>query len=194
MSAKDKTKKRILSAALELLKEHGYQGTTTRLIADKAGCNEVTLFRHFGNKQTILEKVVEGQTFGPDLKGSIDQSIVWDLEADLYKIAKGYLDFMRSIEDFVMLGFKEFYKIEELNDEISKGPVEFKHYLTQYFEKMKDRELIIPIDCEQLALQFIWMNFGYFISKARFGDRVTALPDEAFLKGSVQLFVRGISP
>ncbi|MCM2676883.1 TetR/AcrR family transcriptional regulator [Alkalicoccobacillus plakortidis] len=194
MSAKEKTKQRILSAALELLKEHGYQGTTTRLIAETAGCNEVTLFRHFGNKQTILEKVVEGQTFGPSLKETIDHAIIWDLEKDLFKIAHGYLQFMRSIEDFVMLGFKEFYKVEELNDQISRGPKEFKLYLTSYFEEMQKRNLIISTDCETLALNFIWINFGYFISKARFGDRVTTMPDETFLRESVQLFVRGVTP
>ncbi|MDA1305800.1 MAG: TetR/AcrR family transcriptional regulator, partial [Acidobacteria bacterium] len=44
----------LLKAALKLFAEHGSRGATTRRIAQEAGVNEVTLFRHFPNKQTLL--------------------------------------------------------------------------------------------------------------------------------------------
>lgn len=44
----------ILAAAAGLFGERGYRGTTTRAIAERAGVNEVTLFRRFGNKQGVL--------------------------------------------------------------------------------------------------------------------------------------------
>lgn len=49
---------RILDAASGLFAERGYQATTTRLIAERAGVNEVTLFRGFGNKQGVLAAVI----------------------------------------------------------------------------------------------------------------------------------------
>ncbi|MEH7511076.1 TetR/AcrR family transcriptional regulator, partial [Priestia megaterium] len=48
---KDETKKKITKATIELLKEKGYKGTTTREIAEQDGVNELTVFRHFGNKE-----------------------------------------------------------------------------------------------------------------------------------------------
>lgn len=44
----------ILAAAADLFGERGYQGTTTAAIAERAGVNEVTLFRRFGSKQGLL--------------------------------------------------------------------------------------------------------------------------------------------
>lgn len=44
----------LLKSALKLFSEHGSRGATTRRIAQEAGVNEVTLFRHFPNKQALL--------------------------------------------------------------------------------------------------------------------------------------------
>ncbi|MEO7039366.1 MAG: helix-turn-helix domain-containing protein, partial [Candidatus Elarobacter sp.] len=44
------TRTRILAAARELFERNGTRGTTTREVAERAGVNEATLFRHFGSK------------------------------------------------------------------------------------------------------------------------------------------------
>jgi len=59
MSAAEGTNERILAAATELIAERGYAGTTTRAIAERAGVNEVTLFRKFKNKRGILQALGE---------------------------------------------------------------------------------------------------------------------------------------
>ena len=50
---------RILEAAARVFEEHGTRGATTRRIAEAAGVNEVTLFRHFGTKEKLLRAAVE---------------------------------------------------------------------------------------------------------------------------------------
>ncbi len=52
------TRSNILNAALELFASNGYTNTTTRLIADVAGVNEVTIFRHFGSKEALYQEVI----------------------------------------------------------------------------------------------------------------------------------------
>lgn len=59
MSAAQDTAERILDAAVELFGTHGYAGTSTRAIAERADVNEVTLFRRFGSKQGILRALGE---------------------------------------------------------------------------------------------------------------------------------------
>ena len=49
---------KILKAATELYAETGFRGTTTRQIAQTAGVNEVTLFRHFGSKTALLHEAI----------------------------------------------------------------------------------------------------------------------------------------
>jgi AcrR family transcriptional regulator len=60
MSAVEReTRQSILDAAAELMGERGYRATTTRAIAERAGVNEVTIFRQFGNKKGLLQALVE---------------------------------------------------------------------------------------------------------------------------------------
>lgn len=51
------TQTRILDAARKLFARRGYDGTTTRELAQAAGVAEGTLFRHFENKKAILIEV-----------------------------------------------------------------------------------------------------------------------------------------
>jgi AcrR family transcriptional regulator len=51
------TRDRILKSALRLFAKLGYDGTTTRDLAESAGIAEGTLFRHFPNKKAILIEV-----------------------------------------------------------------------------------------------------------------------------------------
>ena len=61
MAAPDRTpvsRERILEAAARVYAMHGFRGATTRLIANEAGVNEVTLFRTFGSKSALIEAVL----------------------------------------------------------------------------------------------------------------------------------------
>ena len=53
----ENTRTRILQAALHLFARQGYDGTTTKDLANAANVAEGTLFRHFANKKAILIEV-----------------------------------------------------------------------------------------------------------------------------------------
>ncbi len=55
--AETDTRTRILNAAQRLFAQKGYNGTTTRDLAQAASVAEGTLFRHFANKKAILVEV-----------------------------------------------------------------------------------------------------------------------------------------
>lgn len=55
------SRERILEAAGRVYAKHGFRGATTRLIANEAGVNEVTLFRTFGSKSALLQAVLAQQ-------------------------------------------------------------------------------------------------------------------------------------
>lgn len=50
----------LLAAAREMFSERGYNGSSTREIADRAGVSEPMLFRHFGNKANLFEAAATG--------------------------------------------------------------------------------------------------------------------------------------
>jgi AcrR family transcriptional regulator len=49
----------ILESAMELFGRQGYQGTTTRQIAEAAGVNEAIIFRHFPTKEDLYWEVLD---------------------------------------------------------------------------------------------------------------------------------------
>ena len=53
----------LLTAAARVFARDGLDGATTKAISREAGVNEVTLFRHFGTKEHLIEAVV-GSAFG----------------------------------------------------------------------------------------------------------------------------------
>jgi AcrR family transcriptional regulator len=52
------TRELILDAAVRIFAEAGSRGAATRRIAEAAGVSEVTLFRHFGTKEALLEEAL----------------------------------------------------------------------------------------------------------------------------------------
>lgn len=50
----DATRSRLLEAAVDTLREHGYAGASARAVADRAGVNQGLIFYHFGSVQGLL--------------------------------------------------------------------------------------------------------------------------------------------
>jgi AcrR family transcriptional regulator len=77
----------ILDAAMAMVIAHGYTGATTRQIATAAGVNEITLFRRFANKRSLVLAAIHrdlGQITNPALKAS------GDLETDLLGVLEHF--------------------------------------------------------------------------------------------------------
>ena len=53
------TKKRILEVSLELFAKKGFDGVSVREIAKEVGVRESALYKHYKNKEDILDKIVE---------------------------------------------------------------------------------------------------------------------------------------
>jgi AcrR family transcriptional regulator len=85
------TRERLLAAAARVYVRAGLTGATTREIAEEAGVNEVTLFRHFKTKDRLLAAVV-GDNFGekPASEQFTTPESTNDLRKDLLKLAKLY--------------------------------------------------------------------------------------------------------
>lgn len=188
------TSEKIIQACIELFRDYGYKGTTTRAIAERAGVNEVTIFRHFGNKKGIMEAAIQSISYHPILEKIIHEQMVWNLERDLWIIAEGYQTYMEKIKDLVLIGLREAEMFPELNETIMAIPKQLKESMVAYFTEMHRRGKLIDTDIDFQAMNFIWLNFGYFLSKSRFGDQIISGSKNDFIKHSVHLFARGLKP
>ncbi|WP_300007191.1 TetR/AcrR family transcriptional regulator [Pseudonocardia sp.] len=59
------TRRALLAAARELFAAQGYEGTTVRAVADRAGVNQALLFRYFGNKEALFAEAATELALAP---------------------------------------------------------------------------------------------------------------------------------
>jgi AcrR family transcriptional regulator len=57
------TRQALLDAAIELFAERGYDRTTVRDIATRAGVNQALLFRYFGSKEALFATATSGDSW-----------------------------------------------------------------------------------------------------------------------------------
>lgn len=79
----------VFRAVIDMLVSHGYEGATTKKIAEIARINEVTLFRKYGSKAELFEQAVNHQFSDTPLNKLI---YTGNLEADLLAIAQAYIE------------------------------------------------------------------------------------------------------
>lgn len=84
---RERTRSRILAAALELFQARGYAGTTMDEIADGADVARRTLFNHFPTKQAILAawRAERGEQLTSALSGAAEEGGVRQPAAELLR-------------------------------------------------------------------------------------------------------------
>ncbi|MCE0762819.1 TetR family transcriptional regulator [Pseudonocardia kujensis] len=77
------TRRALLAAGRELFAGMGYEGTTVRAVAERAGVNQALLFRHFGSKEGLFAEAVTGEALELLQAGPPDQVLPRTLAAIL---------------------------------------------------------------------------------------------------------------
>jgi len=57
--AADERREQILQTAARLFADEGFNSTTTRRLAEAAGINEATIYKHFATKEDLFDAVIE---------------------------------------------------------------------------------------------------------------------------------------
>ena len=188
----DETSQKIIDAAMMLVRDNGYVATTTKAIAKAAGVNECTLFRKFKNKKDIVLQGVSQAGWRANITPEIFENVQWDLQADIEMFMKAYMD--RMTPDFVNLsiGLRAPQLYEETSALIMKVPQAFLSSFTQYLNKMFDLGKIPKADFNALALTVFSSTFGYTFLKASFGNELSKVEKDEYIKSSVQMFIKGL--
>lgn len=187
------TKDKIIDAAIELVNEKGYKGATTRAIAERAGVNEVTLFRHFGNKKGIVEAAIDKYAFVDLLANTFEQKIIWDLEQDLKMLAKEYQLLVEEKKPLILLSFREAAEFPELDELLSFIPQKFKQILEDYFDQMIQKKKLKNVDTSVIAANFIFINIGYFFMNSRMNSIMEKMSIENFVENNIDFFIQALN-
>lgn len=136
------TKNALLEVTARLFADHGWRGTTTRRIAEEAGVNEVTLFRHFRSKEALLTEAVRlvASEAHPD---RLPETPV-DLQAELVAWGNSQHARLRSKSSMIRTCLAEFEEHPELAPMACEGAMHSMADAIRYFTLARERGLIGP--------------------------------------------------
>lgn len=154
-------KEQILRAALKLFAEEGFKPTSTNKIAKKAGVSEGLIFRHFGNKEGLLQAIIKE---GEEQAKVLFADIV--MESDPQKVLQKFFDLPYKLmnnadsANFWKLQYKIKWELE-MYDEQKMEPLELS--LTNALKKLgyENPELeasLLLVNMDGLATRFYLQN------------------------------------
>lgn len=198
MAVKDEE---ILKAAMKTIVREGYDGATTKLIADEAGINEVTLFRKFHSKENILQAVIMQQrdnALQALTSAFLSRGVHEDDKGNAPRIATtltelGYclIEFMKTRMDLMILLISEGRRKPSVAKVISSIPQDMIVQLRKLFEEQMRLKKIRDVDPQLAAVTFLGFLFYYSLMKELFNDKVIK-ENKGILDGFVDIFLNGV--
>jgi AcrR family transcriptional regulator len=189
------TRQRLLNAALELFVSQGVTETTTRQIAERAEVNEVTLFRHFGNKHGLLLAVIEESEVFAQVGRSLAQHIAQtdNIHQTLKEYAHDQLQAVEQIPALIrsVVGESGQYPTEN-RQALGRGFIQANQYIAQYLEAaVQQGKLEAYLPPAKIASLLNSTLLGYAVIK--FTSDFYELWDDQndFLESIATLFMRG---
>ena len=187
------SEERLLDAAVAVLAKRGYDGATTREIADLAGVNEVTLFRRFRSKENLLDAVLARNRDRSlrALESVLSDEAGSDPAACLRKEGRGLTHSTQADSDFLVLVVAEARRKKGVAKARSSLVRAVVRRLGRYFEDEMKRGALREVDPEAAALTIL--SFLEYTSLLRGVTPDIAGGGEKALDEFIDIFVHGIA-
>ena len=188
-------RQQIISAATEVFSRHGFQGTTLRQLAQKAGVSEAMIYHHFSSKEelydAILEKKIEERKhlfFPADaIRAKEDITVLTTIVGNFLRQQSLDSSFMRMLLFSALEG-------HELGRKFVHGPLqEFFDFLGDYLEERSEDGALKPVSGQVRARLLVGMVFYFSLLREIFNDPKSQSVDLDDLTNiTVDLFYNGI--
>ena len=187
------THDKVLKAAQKLFARYGYDGTTTKELAETAGIAEGTLFRHFTNKKAILVEVATN--------GWIE--LLTDLLTELSEMANyeaiSHVMYKRMLRlgdnyDMMRVCFMEVQLHPDLRDRIQSEVIEKMTDVAEaFFQTAMERGVYRRMNPRVIAQVFLGMFVVAGFSHETI-DQPVASPQEMkeMAEGLADIFLNGV--
>lgn len=182
---------RILDAAAKVYSETGFRGATTRRIAERAGVNEITLFRHFGSKTRLLHEAIQCAGEAPNLCSLPDRPIRPREELRDWAIANHRI--LSDRRSLLRTAMGEMEERPELLPTERSPTVCIGQELLRYLERLEaDGWIGAPVDLPAAATMFMGTLFADAITRDVLASLYRHPPDVSIAQ-YVDLFTRALA-
>jgi AcrR family transcriptional regulator len=199
------TKEKIFEAAIDLFAERGYDGVSIRDIAAAVGVKESAIYRHYGSKDEILDRIFKYPTarigvVGP--RGVTDEELILSMGVEGYMAISGniFISWMEDpcMEKIFRILFTELYRNQQVKNYFLELVNNACSFWESNFTTMMKQKLIKPCDPKIMAEEFLsfFMSayLDYFL--IRYGNTSGSFQHEygARIDQHVTFIVNSIKP
>lgn len=184
-------RQRLIDAARAEFGERGIEAATTRGIAERAGCNEVTLFRHFESKHKLLAAVVQETSEEFAALCECREAFSGDPRTDLGRFATVYTGSLERCMGMARALIGEGNRRPTLCKELVGDVIEpFHRSVARYLDTLKSEGSVRGnLNTRAFAEVFTAALFG---GELRRTSGLSGLDRDAWIRETVDMLVRGI--
>jgi AcrR family transcriptional regulator len=184
----EETRAKIVAAARELFERNGTRGTTTREVAELAGVNEATLFRHFGSKRALLDAMREACSNVAEFRSILASLPGTDFAADLRTIAYYTVEHMMGKRAMMCVSlFEDAAGTDDAPE--WRGPSQILLDLAAYFTAQGQAGRALRADPVFVARYFMGILFSYVVGR-KLWESTTI--DRPTIDALVDVFLNGV--
>ncbi|HEX9872222.1 MAG TPA: TetR/AcrR family transcriptional regulator [Candidatus Tectomicrobia bacterium] len=185
----------IVEAAVALFSQKGFRGTTTKEIAETAGCSEATIFKHFATKEELYSAILEAKSRIEETLAKAAQAAASKDDIGVFR-AVGLESLIRTEQDPSLMRLLLFSALEghNLSHLFFESKVRGLHeFLSGYIQDRIADGAFQPVDPLLAARGFVGMVAHYLLIHEIFGvKRQAGLLPEHVVDTFVRLFLQGI--
>jgi AcrR family transcriptional regulator len=185
----------IVEAAVALFSQKGFRGTTTKEIAETAGCSEATIFKHFATKDELYSAILEAKSRIEETLAKAAHAAACKDDVGVFR-AVGLESLIRTEQDPSLMRLLLFSALEghDLSHLFFESKVRGLHeFLSGYIKGRIADGAFQPVDPLLAARGFVGMIAHYLLIHEIFEvKRPAGLLPEHVVDTFVRLFLQGI--
>lgn len=182
-------RERILSATRMILAKTGSVNFTIEQVASEANVGVATIYRHFGNKESLLQ-TLSNKLHPRQAAIQLLEQHSCDLNAGLLDFATNFLRFMYEHRDMTSVYFSGDVKTQDIFKSLRGDQNRTIDTLSRYLETQMQAGLLPAQNAFDLATAFVGMLVGFAFIRASYTDE--SLPPEQAAETIVHIFLSGI--
>jgi AcrR family transcriptional regulator len=183
---------KILHAAARVYSQHGFRGATTRLIAQEADVNEVTLFRTFGSKEALIEEAIRLHSESAEFARLPDEP--HDPEDELSAWCDAHMAHIRRGRPLIVSCMADVAQRPEVACGAANGANRAWAELRRYLERLRETgRMDRDINLNAAGSMFMSAAFGDAMGREMIAEMFPR-PAESAAREYTKLFLRAIAP
>ncbi len=188
----------ILEAAKRLFPQHGFEGTSMDAVAAEAGVSKLTVYSHFGGKESLFIETVRCKCDGMLPCSLFAVDVKAPVRGQLLGVARAFFGMMMSGEALGM--HRTLVASSQQSPKLAKlfweaGPMQVQAALAEMLQKQVDARQLEITDTRLAACQFFSLLKGEHHARMLFGCGQPSREEvETHLEATVEMFLRAYAP